>query len=200
MNYPSEQEAREILKNYPLPDIVREHSEQVSGNCRIMGKQILQAGNNVNLSLLISLGLLHDIGRYKYSRENGYSSEEDRHEHETGRLLRELGYPKFAELARRHPLGGLTPEETRALAYPEPIDLTPIHPHSKILCIADKIRPQEGIITLDQILEKYRTSTALRERYFKHLPGLLKKTIERVSLIWHELESLGMRNPPINMN
>ncbi len=194
MKYPSENEARELLNKYHVPKSIIEHSEEVRKNSIIIGTQILAAGNPVDLALLEVGGLLHDIGRWRYCKENGYSSDQDFHEYETGRLLEELGYAAFGDMLQRHPLGGLTPEETAILGFPEPIDLMPKTLDIKIICIADKIRPSVGICTLGQKIEDYRNNRRLHERYFNKLPGLLETTIERVTSIWHELESLGMKS------
>lgn len=197
MNYPTESQARELLAKYNVPKGIIEHSEEVRKNSLIIGTQILEAGNPVDLDLLSIGGLLHDVGRWRYCKENGYSSDQDFHEYETGRLLKELGYAEFGDVLQRHPLGGLTPEETVILGFPESVDLMPQTLDIKIICIADKIRPSIGIVTLEHKIEDYRTNRRLHERYFNKLPGLLETTIERVTSIWHELESLGMKIPPI---
>lgn len=192
MDYPSEREARLILGRYPVPKQVFDHSLEVSQNCGIIGAQIRDAGLSVDLDLLRVGGLLHDIGRWKYCLDNGFSPEQDFHEYETGRLLDELGYPSFADMARRHPLGGLTAEESYALGFPGAVDLMPIMLESKVICIADKIRPGIGIVSLADKIADYRSNPRLHKRYFSKLPGLLERTVDRVTVIWAELESLGM--------
>lgn len=193
MRYPTEDEARELLSVYHVPYGVIEHSREVSKNSISIGNQIIDAGNPVDLELLGVGGLLHDIGRWRYCREHGYSSDQDYHEYETGRILRELGYVEFGNMLQCHLLGGLTSEETAILGYPESVDLMPKTLDIKIICIADKIRSKIGIYTLDQKIEDYRSNRRLHERYFTKLPGLLEITIERVTSIWHELEKLGMK-------
>ena len=105
MDYPSEREAYLILGRYPLPKPIFDHSLEVARNCEIIGSQIQDAGSDIDVELLRIGGLLHDIGRWKYNPENGFSPERDFHEYETGRLLDELGYLSFADVVRRHPLG-----------------------------------------------------------------------------------------------
>ena len=199
MNYPCEAKARTFLKKYILPKEVMEHSEEVSENCVIIGTQILKGGTELDLELLKISGLLHDIGRWKYCREKGYCSDQDIHEYETGRLLKELGYVDFGDMLQRHLLCGATPEEVIMLGYPREIEMTQETLEIKIVSIADSIRPRDGICTLDQKIEQYRTSKRLHERYFKKMPGLLENTIERFKATWQELISLGMEDPPIKI-
>ena len=192
--FPSKEKADNILEQYPMPDKVINHSKEVSRCAVIIGLQVKYP----YLELLRVGGLLHDIGRHKYCTENKFSVQEDRHEYETGALLKSLGFLEFGDMLARHPLGGLTVHETKILSYPEPVDLMPNSIESKIICIADKIRPTEGIITLEQKIEDYKASKRLHERYFSKLPGLLDLTIDRVTKIWHELESLGMNVNNLN--
>ncbi len=193
MEYPTRIQADRLFQEYPVPKVLLSHSEEVSSNCGLIGTQITEAGTKLDLELLRIGGFLHDIGRWKYDFEKGVSSDEDFHEHETGRLLAELGYVDFGNLIQRHALGGLTPEETRILGYPEAVDLMPNTIEAKIICVADKIRPQRGIITLSDKIRDYQTSERMHQRYFNKLPGLLETTIVRVITIWQELEELGMR-------
>ena len=64
---------------------------------------------------------------------------------------------------------------------------------AKIISVADKIRPQRGIITLSDKIRDYQTSERMHQRYFNKLPGLLETTVVRVTAIWQELEELGMK-------
>jgi len=68
----------------------------------------------------------------------------------------------------------------------------PILLESKVICIADKIRPSVGIVSLADKIVDYHANTRLHKRYFSKMPGLLERTVDRVTAIWTELESLGM--------
>ncbi len=193
MKYPTPEQAFRLFQVYPIPRVLLSHSQEVSSNCGLIGAQIIEAGTLLDLELLKVGGLLHDLGRWKYDFEKGVSPDQDFHEYETGRLLAELGYAGFGNLIQRHPLGGLTSEETKILGYPEAVDLMPDTIEAKIISVADKIRPQRGIITLPDKIRDYQTSERMHQRYFNKLPGLLEITVERVTAIWQELEELGMR-------
>ncbi len=197
MEYPSEKEAYEILERYVIPRKVMDHSIEVKYNSRAIGIQLLRFGNEIDLDLIEVGGLLHDLGRSKYSIEKGYSYDQDFHEYETGKILTELGYKEFGEMLRCHPLGGLTKEETKLLGFPEAVDLIPTNLEIKVICIADKIRFWNGIDTLPQKINDLKTNKRLQQRYFDKVPGLLEDTIERVTTLWEELVSLGMKNPPM---
>ncbi|HLD72833.1 MAG TPA: HD domain-containing protein [Candidatus Nanoarchaeia archaeon] len=193
MEYPTPSQADRLFQEYPVPRVLLSHSQEVSSNCGLIGAQIIEAGTQLDLELLKIGGFLHDIGRWKYDFEKGVSPHQDFHEYETGRLLAELGYADFGNLIQRHALGGLTPEETSILGYPEAVDLMPNTIEAKIISVADKIRPQRGIITLSDKIRDYQTSERMHQRYFNKLPGLLETTVVRVTAIWQELEELGMK-------
>jgi len=192
MNCPDIEQAFQILKQYPIPKQVLDHSIQVKEMSKLIGEQINSNGHKLDLKVLAVAGLLHDIGRHKYNQENGYSPSQDFHEYETGQLLTQLGYPELGRMAQCHPLGGLTTKETQCLGYPQAIDLMPWCLESKIVCIADKIRPEIKIVTLSEKIRDYYQNVRLKERYFQKMPGLLELTIQRVTAIWTELEKLGM--------
>ena len=187
-----------LLEKYNVSKGVIKHSIEVKERALIIGKQIKGAGHDVNLELLKVGALLHDLGRGVYDWDNGFDPKDDYHEMETYNVLKKEGYEEFGEMLQKHALGGLTKEETKILGYPESRDLVPDSLHIKILCIADKIRPKQGIITLKDKLEDYRTAKRMWVRYFSKKEGLFEDTCERVTKLWKELVSLGMRDPPIS--
>jgi putative nucleotidyltransferase with HDIG domain len=196
MKYPSEIEAKKLLVFYKIPKEIVQHSNNVMKNASEIANQIISKGNKVDYKLVRSGALLHDIGRWLYNYENGYPDEMDYHEFETERLLSELGYPEFGDMLKRHILGGITKYQAEQIGYPDPSDTISNCTEIKIIMIADNIRPEEGIMNLEDIINKYRTSEKLAKRYFNKCPGLRDLTIKRVKKVWKELVDLGMKNPP----
>jgi len=189
VKYPNEREALGLLEKYRCPKDVVIHCLTVRQVATKMARRINDNGHELDPELVKSAALLHDIGRCGYAKEKGWSF--DFHEYYTGKILRELGYEEFAAICEAHPLGGLTTEETKALGFPEAVDLMPKHLVSKIICVADKIRPDEGRTTLGDTIKTYDTSERLNERYFKKLPGLKEKSVERVKKLWSEMKKMG---------
>ena len=197
MKYPSEIYAKKLLKFYKIPKEIVEHSYNVLKNASIISQQIMNSGNKMDYNLVKSGALLHDIGRWIYNYENGYTDSMDYHEAETENLLTQLGYPEFGNMLKRHMLGGLTKAEAKQIGYPNPSSMMPNCIEIKIIAISDKIRPEEKIETLDDIINKYKTNEKLQKRYFNKCEGLREATIKRVKKIWKELVNLGMKSPPI---
>tara|TARA_Y100000310_G_C20501326_1_gene724147 strand:+ start:203 stop:802 length:600 start_codon:yes stop_codon:yes gene_type:complete len=198
MKYPSEEEALRLLEKHNVSKGVIKHSIEVKESALVIGQQIKDAGHDVDLELLKVGALLHDIGRGVYDWDNGFDNKDDYHEMETCNILKEEEYEEFGEMLQKHALAGLTKEETEILGFPDSRDLMPDSLHIKILCIADKVRHGQGILTLKDKLEDYKNTKRLWERYFDKKEGLFEDTCERVTRIWEELVSLGMRDPPIS--
>ena len=186
MRYPSEAEALYLLRKYRLFKEIVEHSKNVAEIAMKIAEDIRANGHEVDLKLLKSAALLHDIGKWKYNRQRGGT---EIHEYESGRLLRELGWPEFADICESHV--GVNKAEAEKLGFPEPHDTMPKTLEAKIIYIADKIRP--GSENLQEIIETFKRSKKLKERYWSRCPGFMESSIRNVTKIWHELEKMGMR-------
>jgi putative nucleotidyltransferase with HDIG domain len=187
MRYPDEAEALELLKRYWLFKEIIEHSKKVADTAVRIAEQIRANGHEVDMGLVRSAALLHDIGKWKYNKQKG---NEYLHAYETGRLLREMGWPELAAVAEAHV--GMTEAQSRKFAFPEPHDTTPKTIEAKIVYLADKIRP--GKENLQQIIEFFKNNKDMERRWWSRCPGFLESTIADVTRIWHELEKLGMKN------
>lgn len=137
MRYPSEAEALELLRRYRLPKEIIEHSKRVEKIAVKIAKQIKAAGHDVDIGLVRSATLLHDIGKWKYLRNKHEIGR--MHSHETGRLLRELGWPEFAAVCESH--FWVTKKEAQMFGHDGPHDTGPRTIEAEIIFIADKIRP-----------------------------------------------------------
>ena len=182
MRYPSEAEALYLLRKYRLFKEIVEHSKDVARIAVKIAGDIKAAGHEVDINLVRSAALLHDIGKWKYNRQKGGLM---LHAYESGRLLRELGWSEFAEVCESH--FGLNKEEARFYGYPEPHDVLPKSLEAKIVYIADKIRP--GRENVQGVVEYFER----RANDWKLLPGMKERLISRVVKVWKELEKLVMR-------
>lgn len=88
---PSESECEAIWEHYHTPEPVREHCRAVSGLACEYGKQLQEAGCEVDLHLIRSAALLHDVVRQKKD-----------HPLEGAKVVIREGYPKLAPLLIRH--------------------------------------------------------------------------------------------------
>jgi uncharacterized protein len=130
-----------ILKEYSKSEedfeIVMRHSLEVLGkSIEIVGKKKLYS--KVDLDLIVSGALLHDIGTFGFL-ENKDKEGYIRHGIIGGEILRGLGMEKEARIAERHIGSGLTKEEIIAKDWDIPHeDFLPESLEEKILCYADK--------------------------------------------------------------
>jgi hypothetical protein len=83
----------------------------------------------------------HDVGRLWYHRHSPF------HQYATFLILKEHGMEEIGDLAMRHDSFGWTPEEARRAGFnkefktEKPIDLRPNSVESKVLALADGLRP-----------------------------------------------------------
>ena len=187
MKFPSEKESLEILKNLRVMLKVVEHSKSVMIIALSIAKDIIESGHNVDVKMLKSAALLHDVGKCKYNKETG---NEYMHSYESGRIMRKAGFDEFAEVVESH--FGITEHESRCLGFPEPHDMMPKTIEAKILFVADKIRP--GRETLDEVVEYSRNTDKLTERYFSMCDGMKERYVETDIKIWKELQNMGWKH------
>lgn len=93
---PSEDECFRLIKKYEmLPNII-DHSVQVKNVSEAIYNHLIDK-QNINLELLVSSALLHDITKTKAILEK-----ELRHDLTGGELLRSLGYEEIAVIVENH--------------------------------------------------------------------------------------------------
>ena len=189
MKYPSRKEAINILKRYRVPKNVIKHSLDVEKIAVAIAKQLKKSGNKVDIDLIRVSAILHDLGRWKYSRERGSDEYSYLHSYESGRILRKLGYYGLSRIVEEH--FGITEDEARKLGIPNPHNMMPKRIEAKIIFIADKIRTNKA--SLEGILDYLRDSKTLERRYFSKCPGMKKRLLRDVKVIWKELEKMGMK-------
>lgn len=130
-------EVMNILKKY-CPENVVEHCLVVNKAAMRIAKKIKENGYDIDLNLVETGSLLHDIGRIK---THGI-----RHSYEGGKILKEIGFPdKVIRIVEVHIGAGIPKEEAVLLGLPEK-DFIPKTIEEKIVCYADKLAQGNKII------------------------------------------------------
>jgi len=144
----SEKEAISLLKKEKSPEVLIRHGVTVSEVSTIIALALKEKGHDIDLELVKSGGLLHDIGRVKtHSVHHGYMG---------GKLLRDRGIDKrIAKIAERHVGGGISNEEAKKLGLPD-LGYMPESLEEKVVCFADKIVGMDSVIPLEETLDKLR--------------------------------------------
>lgn len=152
----TEEKAIEILRRHaPYAktfEIVLAHAQKVEEFALKMAKQL----PNVDMHLIKTGSLLHDIGRFIYPPGH---PEEYKHGVAGGVLLRKENLPKHAAIAERHVGAGITKKEIlkRKLQLP-PVNYVPITIEEKIICYADKrVEHNNQIVPLETVAKRFDT-------------------------------------------
>ncbi len=152
-----------ILKSLNCPDHLIEHSVAV---CKKALK--LSANFDVNIELLKTGALLHDIGRCK---TNGID-----HAIVGAEILKDLGFSnEVANIALRHIGAGIPKEEAILLGLP-PKNYIPLSLEEKIVAHADNLIHWSEEVDLDFVINKWE------ERLGKSHPS-----ISRLVKLHHEI-------------
>ena len=140
---PDETECREMWEHYHTPENVRMHCQAVCVQAMRIGNALNQAGCDLNLQMIKSAALLHDIARAK-----------PHHTEEGARILRREGYPELAEMIRRH--HDLTKGGYEWNANAEPCE-------TEVLYLADKLTKEERTVTLEERFADSRQRCELQQ-------------------------------------
>ena len=137
----AEKEAEALLEKY-APNkkqlqIVLQHSRAVEQAAMVIAEAIKKNKHKVNLELVRTGALLHDIGRFFAPP---HSEDSIKHGLLGAKILRKEGLPKHARIAETHTGAGITREEIIQQKLPLPKkDLLPKTIEEKIITYADKL-------------------------------------------------------------
>lgn len=176
----TESEAKELLKKYSSGDEdyknILEHGLAVKKAALILAKAIKKNGHKVDLDLIKTGSILHDIG---YFKAHWKSKDFIRHGVEGGKILRKELLPKHAKIAENHIGPGLIKEEIIVQKFNLPQkDFLPKTIEEKIICYIDKLVFHDRLGTLKEVVDKF-------ER--KNLPQTAKA---RLIKLHNEIEKL----------
>lgn len=127
---PNTEECSEIWEHYHTPENVRKHCLAVSAQALRIGNVLNQAGCGLNLQMIRSAALLHDVARAK-----------PRHTEEGARILRREGYPELAEIILRH-------HNLTKGGYEWNVDAEPCE--TEVVYLADKLTKETSTVTLEE--------------------------------------------------
>ena len=125
---PSKEECLNILNKNKTPSNVIEHCEIVCKVAEDIAEKLIKKGIKVNKKLVIAAALLHDIER-----------EKDDHVNVGTKLLKDMGFPEVAEIAKKHSLFEIEKKENQ-----------PIKIEEKIMFYADKRIKSDKVVSLKE--------------------------------------------------
>lgn len=96
MNLPSVQDCFSIIREMKMMDHIIDHSVMVSNVAVCLARSVKQVQPEINVPLIRSASLLHDITKTR-SFETG-----EVHSETGGIFIRERGFPEIAEIVRQH--------------------------------------------------------------------------------------------------
>ena len=93
---PSIKKCFELLNQKAVPEHIIKHSMQVKCIAQFLARSLNQRGEDIDVEDLTAAALLHDITKMEglYSGENHAKTGAD--------LLRQLGYPRIADIVEQH--------------------------------------------------------------------------------------------------
>ena len=127
-----------LLKKYEIKDNVLKHSLAVNRFAVSLARKLMDRGNKIDLELVDSASLLHDIGRTT-------SSETKRHHSIEGcNILIKEGYPDIAEIVKKHGLGWIEKNKLETI-------------EEKIVWYSDKRLDEDRVVSLNERLKLLET-------------------------------------------
>lgn len=119
-----------MWEHYHTPAQVRAHCQAVCEQALKIGNMLNQNGCDLNLDVIQSAALLHDIARAR-----------PHHTEEGARILRREGYPELAEIIRRHHNLDKGDGEWNVNAQPD---------ETEVVYLADKLTKETRTVTLEE--------------------------------------------------
>lgn len=127
--YPDEEKCWKIIERIQTPSHVVRHCVAVADTGVAIAEALNKHGKNLSIPLVRAAGLLHDVLRV-----------EKKHWEAGARLVLDYGYPEVADIVDAH------------MNY---IPAVPVYDvdEKSIICLSDKLRQEETLVTLQERLE-----------------------------------------------
>lgn len=169
-SFPDYVECIQLLLDYLTPPNVISHLILTTQTALNIAKNLKEQNKPIDCDFILAGALLHDIGRCRSHRLN--------HGIIGAQILREEGLAdELARIAENHLFGGITKYEAKELGLPFQ-DYIPVTLEEKIITYADNISKKESLISIDEVIERYR-------KYLNKSHPILK----RVRLLHAEVET-----------
>ncbi|MBC7130699.1 TIGR00295 family protein, partial [Candidatus Bathyarchaeota archaeon] len=167
---PTKEEALRLLREAGCQENVIKHCEAVTQLALEIAEKCIQKGFKVNIKLVETGSLLHDIGRSKtHSVHHAVVGAE---------IAEKLGLPEpIVSIIKRHVGGGISPEEAENLGWPKDVYM-PQTLEEKIITYADKLIEGDQIVSIEETIEKFRKN------------GLPPSAIERIKKLHSEITAI----------
>ncbi|HHU17413.1 MAG: HD domain-containing protein [Anaerovoracaceae bacterium] len=142
--HPSKDECLALLKEYNTPEHVIRHCTKVTETALKIGEALNKAGCNLDLNLIQSAGLIHDIARVH-----------DEHWEVGAQIAADRGYLQEADIIRKHMNYACDPTKDRI----EEID---------VICLSDRMVKEDEFVGLEArmqyVLDKVKDNQKVWER------------------------------------
>lgn len=163
VKFPTKEEAYKLLKKYNLPQNIIEHSEAVARLAVSLGKRLnnKKAKAVVDIKLIESLALLHDIAKMQELKQKKYV------EGLTENLLKEEGFGEFGRMAENLGLGSIVKKPLESW-------------EEKIVYYADKRIVQNAIVPLAKRFEYFREKYGKKSKEAEELINKAKPLAEKL--------------------
>ena len=135
MKIPSESQCEELMREFGVPENIREHSQQVRRVANLIAEKISEKGVKVNLRLVDRAALMHDVAKIRCIKNKCSHSEE------AEKIMREKGFPEVARVVGLHGLDSVN-------AFDEDTSI-----EAKIVWYADKRVTRDKIVSLEKRYE-----------------------------------------------
>jgi uncharacterized protein len=175
----TEKQAEEILKKYASDSkvfqIIFQHGKAVQRAALSIAKAIKKRGHKIDLELIKTGSLLHDIGRFSCPQK---TKDSVKHGVIGGKILRKEGLIRHAKIAENHLGAGISKQEIIKLKLPLPKkDFFPKTIEEKVIAYADNLIIGDKPGTVSEVVERFRNE-------------LPPTSLERLIKLHNEIEKL----------
>jgi len=170
LKLPEKTQAIALLRKTGCPQNVIEHCLSVAALAVEIAETCAKQGVAVNLHLVETGALLHDIGRAK--------THDVRHGVIGSGMVAELGLPDaVALIVERHVGAGITQEEAVKLGLP-PRDYVPQTLEEKIVCYADKLISCNKKVSIEETLRQFTSDLGEGHPAIERLKALHEEIVK----------------------
>lgn len=127
--YPDEEKCWKILHRIQTPGHIVRHCLAVSDTAIAIAEELNKHGWDLSISLIKAAGMLHDVLRI-----------EKKHWEAGAKLVMQYGYPEVADIIEAH------------MNYIPAVPVKNVN-EKDIICLSDKLRQEDRLVTLDERLE-----------------------------------------------
>jgi uncharacterized protein len=177
LKLPEKADALTLLRKAGCPQNVIDHCLSVAALAVEVAQACAKRGITLNIRLVETGALLHDIGRSKtHGVQHGVVGSQ---------IATEMGLPdEIARIVERHVGAGITLEEAVRLGLP-PRDYTPQTLEEKIVCYADKRIDDGKRVSLEETIRKFAEELGEDHPAIKRLKALNEEIIKLAGQDFH---------------